>query len=377
MTRGRPPAGRVWPRRLFVLALILLAEFAALEAGLRLAAGGSEAGASFQSLFMSDPDVGHRLRPHGRMRYVTREFDTQLAINAQGVRDDADIGPKAAEERRVLILGDSLVMSVQVPLGETFGKRLEARLAEADPGRRWRVINAGVQGYGPVEEWFFFDRVAAAFDPDIVLIVSFVGNDAVEAADREAAFLAGRPAVGTTGQRTVTRVRRLIRASLVLQYARVRVDQLRARLTSPVPERPLATYLADPPPHIARGMDVSRRVYARIAERASGLGASTGVVLMPARFQTDDPDFGRLAETVRQAGGVLDRQAASVRFAQAIAPLGLPSIDLQPILAAQPDRIGLFFRYNVHLTPRGHEVVAGALFRFLRETPAFRPHFGS
>ena len=45
------------------------------------------------------------------------------------------------------------------------------------------MINAGVQGYGPVDDWFFFDRIAAAFEPDIVLIVAFVGNDAIEAAD--------------------------------------------------------------------------------------------------------------------------------------------------------------------------------------------------
>jgi hypothetical protein len=118
-------------------------------------------------------------------------------------------------------------------------------------------------------------------------------------------------------------------------------------------------------------------VYARIAERAAAMGAATGIVLMPARFQTDDPDYGRLAETVRQAGGVLDRQAASRRYRDAVAPLGLPTIDLQPILAEQPDRIGLFFRHNVHLTPRGHDVVARALFRFLRDTPAFRASFAS
>jgi lysophospholipase L1-like esterase len=366
----------VWPRRLAVFAAILAAEFVALEAGLRVA-GGSEAGATFQSLFLSDPQVGHRLRPGARMRYVTREFDTPLAINGQGVRDDEEIGPKAADERRVVILGDSLVMSVQVPLAETFAERLEAHLASADPAHRWRVINAGVQGYGPVDEWFFFDRVAASFEPDIVLIVAFVGNDAIEAADHAAAFEANQPVIATetSAARARTWLRRLVRSSLVLQYARVRVDQLRAKLATGVPERPLATYLTEPPPEVARGLDVSRRVYERIAARAASAGAATGIVLMPARFQTDDPDHGRLAEAVRVAGGVLDRQAASRRFAEAIAPLGLPSIDVQPVLAAQPDRIGLFFRHNVHLTPRGHAVVAAALYRFLRETPAFGRFF--
>ena len=49
-------------------------------------------------------------------------------------------------------------------------------------------------------------------------------------------------------------------------------------------------------------------------------------------------------------------------------PLGLPLVDLQPILAAQPDRGGLFFQRTVHLTPRGHRVVAGALAEFLESS---------
>ena len=61
-----------------------------------------------------------------------------------------------------------------------------AAATAAGDGRRWRVINGGVQGYGPVQEWFFFDHVAAAFQPDIVLIVAFVGNDAIEAHDTAA-----------------------------------------------------------------------------------------------------------------------------------------------------------------------------------------------
>jgi hypothetical protein len=116
---------------------------------------------------------------------------------------------------------------------------------------------------------------------------------------------------------------------------------------------------------VAHGLEVSRRAIAKIAERASGIGARTAIALMPARFQTNDPDFGRLVEIVRQAGGELDRDSASRRFAGALAPLGLPMIDVQTTLAVQPDREGLFYLQTVHLTPRGHQVVADALFNFL------------
>jgi hypothetical protein len=47
-------------------------------------------------------------------------------------------------------------------------------------------------------------------------------------------------------------------------------------------------------------------------------------------------------------------------------------LDLQPILAVQPDRVGLFFQRNVHFTPRGHAVVADAIFTFLREHALIR-----
>src|SRR5262245_45268443 len=144
-----------WFGRLALLAVILAAEFAVLEAGLRWR-GGTEASPGFQSLFMSDPQVGHRLRPGASTRYVTDDFTTDLAINDQGVRDDAPIGPKAPDEKRIVILGDSLVLSVQVGLQQTFAKQLERNLQARAPSHRWRVINAGAQGYGPVDEYLFF-----------------------------------------------------------------------------------------------------------------------------------------------------------------------------------------------------------------------------
>jgi hypothetical protein len=345
---------------------IIIAEFAVIEGAMR-AYGGSESSAGFQSLFMQDPRVGHRPRPGAHTRYSTAEFSTDLAINAQGVRDDHDLGPKAPGERRVLVLGDSLVLSVQVDLQQTFCKRLEARLASADPAHAWRVINGGVQGYGPVDEWLFYKHVAADLEPDIVVIVPFVGNDATEANDRERWIETDGPPQDQTLDRAGDRLRRVTRSSLVLQQVRLRIDQLKAHMAGPTPERPLTSYLSDPPPGVLHGLDVSRRAFGLIATDAAGRGARTAIALMPARFQTDDADYGRLAVIVSQAGGTLIRNSASARFRSALAPLGLPLTDLQPILAAQPHREELFFQRNVHLTPRGHVVVGDALFDFLRD----------
>lgn len=350
-------------RRLSLVLIILVLEFVVLEAGLRWH-GGSDVSPAFRALFESDDRIGHRLRPGGRARYTTVEFSTDLRINAQGVRDDRPIGPKPPGERRVVVLGDSLTMAVQVPSDVTFCGQLERRLNDQAPaGTTWRVINAGVQGYGPMQEWLFFEHVAAAFEPDVVVVVAFSGNDALEAFDTRDWLESGRalpgpdPVLGTA--------RRLVRSSVVLQLARLRYDQLRARLETDAPERPLAAYLADPPPEVAAGGEAAREAYRRIRDRAASRGARTAIVLMPARFETDDGDFGRLASGVSARGGTLVRHAAGARLGAALAPLGLPVLDLLPRLQSESQRVGLFFQRNVHLTPRGHGVVASAIAGFL------------
>ena len=196
-------------RRAGAFLLVLLAQFGIFEAALRTW-GSSEAAPAFQGLFTGDEATGYRLKPGARIRFTTSEFDTDIAINSRGVRDDEEIGPKGPGERRIVILGDSLVLSVQVELAETFCKNLERRLNARGGPDRWRVINGGVQGYGPVQDWFFFDKVAAAFQPDVVLIVAFVGNDAIEAADAVSALDTGRPIEDQ--QPAINRMRRLVRS---------------------------------------------------------------------------------------------------------------------------------------------------------------------
>src|SRR6185436_11659040 len=100
-------------RRWLLIFAIAAAQFAVFEVALRTW-GHSEAAPAFQSLFIPDPAIGYRLRPGANVRFATAEFDTRIAINAQGVRDDEPIGPKPPNERRIVVLGDSLVMSVQV-----------------------------------------------------------------------------------------------------------------------------------------------------------------------------------------------------------------------------------------------------------------------
>ena len=357
-------------RRLLVFCLVFAAWFVAFEAGLRQW-GSSEAAPSFQGLFTGDPVIGYRLQPGARTRFATAEFDTEIAINRAGVRDDEELGPKPPGSKRVMILGDSLVLSVQVPFEHTFGEQLERRLNERSPGTdlSYRVVNAGVQGYGPVEQLLLFRRLVADVQPDLVIMTIFVGNDAEEALTSEIKLAADRPALDVLRESIITRLRRTVRRSMVLQVLRLRVREATGRFAgaSAAPEPPHQSYAANPAPRIARGIALTREIVEQLAVEAARAGARTAIVLMPARFQIDDADYGRLRDIVAAAGGDLQRDAATERFASAMGDTGLPVLDLLPILRRSPAGADLFFKENIHLTRRGHEVVGDALARFVAE----------
>jgi hypothetical protein len=370
-TRSDKPGARSRrARHLTLFGLILLAQFGVFEVALRTW-GHSEAAPAFQGLFIY-PESGYRLNPNARVRFTTSEFDTEIRINGSGLRDDEEIGPKAPTERRIVLLGDSLVLAVQVPFSQTFGELLEKRLNATPSPYTYRVINAGVQGYGPVEELNFFKSVAARLQPDLVIETIFVGNDA-----EEAVRTGSRMKSGATGSApptavrdtVVSQVRRLIRRSMVLQLLRVRVVAATARFHGllSTPEPPLQSYAANPAPRIAEGLSITRECVREIASVAEAQSASTAVALMPARFQVDDADYGRLKEAVTAAGGELQRDAASQRFDSALAELPLPRVDLLPPLRRALPGPDLFFQETVHLTPRGHTIVADALYQFIQE----------
>ena len=355
-------------RRALLIFAIAATQFALFELALRLW-GHSEAAPSFQALFTPDPVIGYRLRPDARTRFVTEEFEALIAINAQGVREDATIGPKAPNERRIVILGDSLVLSVQVDLQQTFGRLLEARLNSGGGTTRYRVINAGVQGYGPVEELLFFRHYVRGFQPDLVIATLFVGNDAEEAVASAPKLLGtARPLADALSNSAMTRLRRLVRRSMVLQIVRLRIVSITDRLSNWIspPEPPLQSYAEKPASRIAEGLRISRECVETIAAEAAADGARTMVMLMPARFQVNDTDYGHLKKAVEGAGGKLIRDAATERFDRALADLPVPRFDALPALRAALPGPDVFFQKTVHLTPRGHDVVARALEEFIR-----------
>lgn len=126
--------------------------------------------------FEEDARYVYRLKKNFRQQYrfAGSDFVMDVRTNALGLRD-GEWDPDAASAcTRVLFLGDSFVFGYGVNVEDRFDTRL-ARLLEGED-RLYRLINAGVPGWGTIQETRFAQNHFGVFLPDI-LVLAFCGND--------------------------------------------------------------------------------------------------------------------------------------------------------------------------------------------------------
>ncbi len=128
---------------------------------------------------VADPVLGFA-HPKGRIGYWIRERASPhvVSINSHGLRDREFDYRKPPGVRRILMLGDSLTEGFQVELERTSSKQLETLLR--NDGYNVEVLNFGVSGYGTVQELLYYQREGVKYDPDIVILNLFLGNDLSE-----------------------------------------------------------------------------------------------------------------------------------------------------------------------------------------------------
>jgi hypothetical protein len=99
----------------------------------------------------------------------------RVKLNSHGLRDEEISLIKSRDEKRILMLGDSVTFGWGVDQGKTVSDHMEVLLKETT-GENWQVINAGVNGYNSEQEATYFRIKGVLFSPDIVILI-FVNND--------------------------------------------------------------------------------------------------------------------------------------------------------------------------------------------------------
>lgn len=94
--------------------------------------------------------------------------------NEFGFRSRSDV-PKVNDTLRVMALGDSFTFGFGVRDDETFPWKLDELLSAAVPGAD--VLNAGITGASNRQQIAYFWSEGVEYEPDLVLLQIFVGND--------------------------------------------------------------------------------------------------------------------------------------------------------------------------------------------------------
>jgi lysophospholipase L1-like esterase len=111
------------------------------------------------------------------------EFHNLIQLDNYGFHDAPLELSKPLGVYRILLLGDSFPQGIQVPPEQGFPALLETFLS-ARLARKVEVVNASVSAYSTDRELFIYTILGWRFQPDMVLLSVYVGND-IEENDRE------------------------------------------------------------------------------------------------------------------------------------------------------------------------------------------------
>lgn len=117
-----------------------------------------------------DPRLGWRMLPNVEKRGETWSATGLGRTNSRGWRDAERAEPKPAGVVRIAALGDSFTFGQGVDVDDRFTERIAAATGA-------EVLNFGVCAYGTDQELLVYEVEARAFDPDVVLLTVFLGND--------------------------------------------------------------------------------------------------------------------------------------------------------------------------------------------------------
>jgi lysophospholipase L1-like esterase len=292
---------------------------------------------------------------------------------------------KAANERRVLFLGDSATFGAFVPTEQAYPERTQALLQAAQPEANVRTINAGVWGMTTIDEYHLLHDKLLPLAPDVVVVGLFMANDLNFNLGHGRKRLQEQGPSWFDAARTHSALAHFVFLRLLALNQRLRFSVAGSESSRFMDERislidahglhmlsypagELALYLRGPNPLADEAYAVLHDVLLLLRTLGERQGFALHVLLIP----TPSSVAGRLAilahpgilVELRQQGVNIDPRDLDFgqptrRVLQVCAQLQVPCTDAGP----EFKRLGLraFFPHDEHPTVAGHEALARAL----------------
>ena len=326
--------------------------------------------------------------------------------NALGLNDQEFEVPKPAGRFRILALGDSFTFGL-VPYPHTVMTLLETHVRAACPGRELDLLNFGIGGAGVGDYRTIVTLALETYDPDLVLVHFYAGNDGPDLYRRVHERSRGPTILGAS------RLWTFGRNALRLWRGVHDLDAVPAPPAGPVPpgQKPRGGTPVDPGRHVSErdpaltGPVFTETVFASIqaeelrrlyrpedpaiverawqpvladleAIRAAVLrpGRGLALVVYPSALQVYPEERAALVETLRRrpryralSADALDPALPNRQLGAFCQRAGLRCVDLTPTFvdASRASAEPLYKTRDAHWTIRGNQVAADAEARFL------------
>lgn len=312
------------------------------------------------AVYKIHPVYGLAMTPGLRGYMKEPEYMVSFSLNSLGFRDKEHSRHKPADTYRIIGLGDSFSWGAGVEERDTFFRRMERSLNNRDYGdMRYEVFNWGVSAWGTAQELLCLQHEALLYDPDLVIIQYYTGNDMMEnlysalfRLDNDGRLIGGFK----YGRQKITAIKRIAdrlpfyrtitQHSYLLNFIRIRL----LALVNKKEVRDISAKL--PADQLGYGIRLTKALLEEAFLTAAKNGINMAVVVIPAVSEVDSesPERLMIAEVCRAHHVVL--------------------LDLTGVFTRENASL-IYYKIDRHLTPYGHKVVAESVEKFLKEAGFF------
>ncbi len=326
--------------------------------------------------------IGGRLVPNIQGNYVGKEFFVRVKANSFGFRDVEHDIEKQLGTKRIVLLGDSFTEALQVPLEETYARRLEKKLNNSC-SEKFEVINLGVSGFGPANYFLALKHYGIQFKPDLVVVAFYNGNDFDMLGEKS--DLAYMPKVTFEDGKAIIKdrviengfsegMKRLIKKVFPKTYIFLKENLKRASVAAELsaPEVPshFLVFQKNYDANLARGWEKTKAVLSAINAKASETNAKTILVSIPAKFQLSkkefEEEFQKYPKMEEKEWDLLNVEKELEAFSKKEGIEFLPLVEKFSKLP-EKERVSLYYKLDGHFSGMGHKVASEALFEKIKE----------
>lgn len=315
--------------------------------------------------FEPDPYTGFRLRPGGTGHY---QMGIPAVANSHGHRDVEVSLKKPPGVFRILVLGDSFTVGSNVRQEEAYPKVLERRL-QSKYGPHIEVVNAGTGGWEPIQYALYFEHYGYQFEPDLILIGFFVGNDTFDAqtsADQLYTAILGHIVSREAAARRFIKPKVFLYdhshlARLLMNRGPVASATFHRKQCDDFTEQYLAIQRVRMPNHLRYSSEQREKAQNALNQISRIRGAAGAVPIIVALLPDENQVNAALQARIVDPKDIsrYDFSMPQSMLKEMFRGIGLPTIDVLPAVLADPRCL---YMNDTHLTPEGQELAASVIF---------------